>query len=932
MAVYFNVLNSSVWLEPVSSTTIGYYVAGNFNGWQRNSNYKMTSSASGIYTLTTTLSSTTGQYQYKVIDWTGTQVIWYGGSGSNNDYGNIPVKSGNVTFYFNQSVASTNSALGIGDTTKETMHWYFASDINNWGFATMTYIGNGTFAATITRPSTNDFAGGYGYKITPRAAFSTPPASLTQYYFNGSYGGYSGSNGTIIVPQATTVVVYFNVLNSSVKAKAVNIPTSNQVIIAFLDSLNQINLTLNKPVDTSNLSQFSFTVNGQSIPISSVVSANTGGSGISDYLTINLGESLSPSDVASPMVLSISGFATATVYARYVLNNPAFYYSGQLGAIYTPYQTTFRVWSPVSDHVNLLLFSNYDSTTPYATYAMSRNSQGVWSVSVAGNLYGIYYEYQYHRYGQWISAPDIYSHAANPQNTLSEVVDMSQTNPIGWSSDQAIFPSKMTDAIIYEVHVQDFTDNPDSGVLPQYQGTYLGFTQRNTTYDGLPTALDHLKWLGVNYVQLLPIEDYEDPLNPGYNWGYVPYLYMVPEAKYSTTPNNPLNTIEEVKQMIMALHSVGIGVVLDISFSHTSYVTTPYTAAVPYYYYNYNQYGQMTNYSGVGNDLKTGNDMVAKLIIDTLEYWMNQYHVSGFRFDQLYLYNPSTIRQIISSLTAINPEVLLYGEPWPAAGAQFVYDDQRGMHMGMFNGYFRDAITGTAANYSAQGFIDGAPNQNQSEIESGIVGSIPYDSLPNTFASKPDETINYATSHDNYTLWDKINGAEPSWTQAQYIAAQKLGLAIPLLSEGVFFMQGGDEIARTKGGNGNSYNVQGPNEFDWSRLTTFATVDNYVQGLISIRKDHPAFRINSAQIITNNLSFLTTPSGVVGYTINGSAVGDSWSTILVYFNGNTSSQTVSLPFGTWNLVVNPFVASQTTIATVSGSYTLDPLSAYVMYQ
>ncbi|MGC9139851.1 type I pullulanase [Athalassotoga sp.] len=927
IAVYFNVLNSSVSVVPVSGANIGYYVEGTFNNWSPSPSYKMSQTSTGLYYLTTTLTSTG---EYKVVYVGGQQPVYYGGNGSNNDYGNIPVKAGLVTFYFNPSIASTNSAIGVGDTSKESMRWYFASDINNWNPATMTYIGNGTFAATVTRPSTNDFAGGYGYKILPINTW-TPPSTYVQYYFNGSYGAYSAGNGTIIVPQATTVVVYFNVIKSQVSVTAVNLPSTNQVIIAFLDSLNKINATLNATVNTSNLSQFSFSVNGQNVPISSVVDANTGLPGISNYITINLSMPLNPSAVASPMILSINGFAPATVYARYALNDPAFYYSGQLGAIYTPYQTTFRVWSPVSDHVNLLLYSSYNSTTPYATYPMSRNSEGVWSVSVAGNLNGIYYAYRYHRYGQWVTAPDIYSYAANANNTLSEVVDLSQTNPNGWSSDVAPFPANMTDAIIYEVHVQDFTDNPNSGVLPQYQGTYLGFTQRGTTYNGLPTGLDHLAYLGVNYVQLLPIEDYEDPQNPGYNWGYVPYLYMVPEAKYSTTPNNPINTIEEVKQMIMALHSVGIGVVLDISFSHTSYVTTPYTAAVPYYYYNYNEYGQMTNYSGVGNDLKTGNAMVAKLIIDTLKYWMTQYHVSGFRFDQLYLYNPTTIQQIITNLTAINPEVLLYGEPWPAAGAQFVYGDQRGMHMGMFNGYFRDAITGSAPNYSSQGFIDGQPSQNQSEIMEGIVGSITYNNFSNDFASEPDETINYATSHDNYTLWDKITGAQPSWTTAQDIAAQKLGLAIPLLSEGVFFMQGGDEFARTKYGNGNSYNVQFPNEFDWSRLTTFATVDNYVRGLIAIRKAHPAFTIDSAQTIRDNLTFLNTPSGVVGYMINGSAVGDSWPEILVYFNGNTTSQDVTLS-GTWNMVVDQFISPGTTISQVSGNFTLSPLSAYVFYK
>ena len=943
VVVYFDVLNSYVWLKPVSGANIGYYIAGSFDGWQNvvgNSAYKMTKNASGIYTLTTTLPSTTGQYMYKVIGYTGTQVIWYGGPNSNASNANVPVKSGNVIFYFDPSIASGSpsggsSDIGIGDTTKESMNWYFASDLDNWKFATMTYIGNGIFAATITRPATNDYAGAYGYKILPQPSWSTTPVSLTQYYFNGGYGGYSGANGTIIAPQTTTIVVDFNVLNSSVSVKAAKMQTLHQVIKAFLDSMNEIHATLNSPVNTSDLSQFEFSVNGHVVPISSVVDANTGMPGVSNYITINLASALSPSDVASPMVLSISGFATATVYTRYALNNPAFNYDGQLGAIYTPYQTTFKVWSPVSDQVNLLLFKGANDTTPYATYAMQRNSQGVWSVSIMGNLNGVYYEYSYHRYGQWVTAPDIYSRAANADNTKSMVVDLSQTDPSGWNTDSAPFPTNMVDAIIYELHVQDFTDNPNSGVSPQYRGTYLGFTQTGTTYNGVPTGLDHLTQLGVNYVQLLPIEDYEDPQNPGYNWGYVPYLYMVPESKYSTTPNEPANTIDEVKQMIMALHSRGIGVVLDISFSHTSYITTPYSAAVPYYYYNYSEYGQKTNYSGVGNDLKTSNYMVRKLIIDTLKYWMTQYHVSGFRFDQMYLYDPQTIQDIVQTLTNIDPNVLLYGEPWPANGYKFTYYDQRGIHLGVFNGYFRDAMIGTANDPTTIGFVNGnALDANvQNEIKSGVVGSVPYDNLPNPFASEPNETINYATCHDNYTLWDKITMAQPTWSASQDIAAQKLAGAIVMLSQGVAFMQGGAEFARTKDDNGNSYNVQEPNEFDWSRLTQFATVDSYYQGLIAIRKAHPAFRMTSSQEIRNNLTFLSRlQSGVIGYEIKGKAVGDSWSDIVVYFNGNTVAKDVTLPSGTWNIAVNGGVASTNSIGTASGTIQIAPLSAYVFYK
>ncbi len=942
VVVEFNVLKSLVTLHPVISPT--YYVAGNFDGWQNvvgNSNYKMSPNSSGIYTLSMTLPSTTGQYQYKIVEWTGTQTVWYGGPGSNANYGNIPVKSGNVTFYFDPSIASGspsggNSDVGIGDTTKETMKWYFAGDINNWRFATMTYVGNGTFAATITRPATDDSAGAYGFKITPQSTWSTQPASLTQYYFNGGYGGYSSpNNGTVVVPQATTVVVDFNVLNSSVSAKAAKIQTLHQVIMAYLDSMDEIHATLNSTVNTSNLSQFKFSVNGHNTPISSVVDANTGLSGISNYITINLSTPLNLSDVASSMVLTINNFSPATVYARYALNNSAFHYDGQLGAIYSPYQTTFKVWSPVSDQVDLLLFKNANDTTPYATYAMTRNSQGVWSTSVMGDLNGVYYEYSYHRYGEWISAPDIYSKAANADNTKSMVIDLSQTDPSGWNVDTAPFPNNMVDAIIYELHVQDFTDNPNSGVSPQYQGTYMGFTQTGTTYDGMPTGVDHLAQLGVNYVQLLPIEDYEDPQNPGYNWGYVPYLYMVPESKYSTTPNDPANTINEVKQMIESLHSKGIGVILDISFSHTSYVTTPYTAAVPYYYYNYNEYGQKTNYSGVGNDLATGNYMVEKLIVDTLKYWMTQYHISGFRFDQMYLYDPQTIQDIVQTLRALDPGVLLYGEPWKASGYKFTYYDQRGMDLGVFNGYFRDAMIGTADNPTAMGFVNGNATSTsvQSDIKSGIVGSVPFETLPNTFAAEPDESINYSTCHDNYTLWDKITMAQPTWSASEDIAAQKLAGAIVMLSQGVAFMQGGAEFARTKDGNGNSYNVQSPNEFDWSRLTQFATVDSYYQGLIAIRKAHPAFRMTSSQDIDDNLIFLSgLANGVIGYEINGGSVGDSWSDIVVYFNANTTAKTVTLPTGTWNIAVNGAMASTSSIGTASGTIQIVPLSAYVFYK
>ena len=721
-----------------------------------------------------------------------------------------------------------------------------------------------------------------------------------------------------------------------------DVNTSPRIMAAFLNKLNTVDAYLTKNINLKNWKkEISFTLNGKNWQISKVVPAIPGEALNTNYIQITFATPLNTYQVADSMVLKVKGFLPQTVYAYEALNATPFHYNGQLGAIYSTDETTFKVWSPISKSAELLLFKSSSATSPYSTYKMTRNSEGVWTVRVPGNLNGVYYLYKFYSYGKYREALDIYSHAANASNTKSMVVNLLKTNPIGWNITRSPVLKEGTNAIVYETSVRDFTAATSSGVPTNYRGKYLGFTVHNTSCEGFPTGIDHLKWLGVTDVQLLPIEDFWNvPLN-AYNWGYVPYLYMVPEAQYSSNPSEPATTIYQVKRMIESLHKVGIGVILDISFSHTSSVGkgSAFDQTVPYYYYRVDKSGQYLNQSGVGNTLKTGDYMMRKYIIDTLKYWVEEYHVNGFRLDQLALLNANTVKAFVKALISIDPHIILYGEPW---GPYFTYGDQGKMHIGFFNSYIYNAING-AYDLSSNGFSTGARSKNIL-IERGVVGETDYSYLVNGFAFRPDQCVNYVSSHDGYTLWDRINKLEKDWTFAQKLDAQKLSLAIILTSQGIPFLYGGTEFARTKYGNSNSYNAPDRvNELKWSRLKQFDSLNEYIKGLITLRKAHPAFRMDSVKSIKEHLKFFPTrfkrvnkflklPIPLVAYEISGNANGDSWKNIIVIYNGATEAVKFKLPNGKWDVVVNGQFAGVNTLEIVSGSLRVLPTSAYVLYQ
>jgi len=709
----------------------------------------------------------------------------------------------------------------------------------------------------------------------------------------------------------------------------------NRVRIAFLDSLNLIPAPPTVPDPSVTPSQVSVTADGVSLPVASAAPDPTD----PNVLDVTLKNPLNPAQINQSLAISVAGYQPSIIYARDVLNNPDFFYGGQLGPIYSPTSTTFRVWSPPSTAVSLELFSSPSATTPYATYPMSPQGHGVWQVSVAGNLNGVYYLYSLTRYGKTVTTVDPYSIAASADNSKSEVVDLAATDPPGWNQDPYQELPHRTQAVVYELDVRDFTIDPSSNIPSADQGTYLGVIQTGAN-QGEPTALGHLLQLGVNMVELMPIFDYWNVPFSSYNWGYNPFLYNVPAPYYSTDPNNPAQTIEEVKQMILGLHEVGIGVIMDVVYNHTYFAgpgsNSPFRATVPYYYHLTDLEGNLIDETGTGNTLATGNTMVRQFILQSLLYWVQEYHINGFRFDLLGTFDPTTVEDIVSVLTSVDPHILLYGEPYAANGpASFTYGQQEGLRIGFFNPYFRDALAGSVFNISAPGYIEGAPG-NKAEIEAGVTGSLlSYPTGGFDFTANPGEVVNYVEDHDNCTLWDRISAAEPFWSTAQKIDAQEFAGAILMTSQGIAFLSEGTEFASSKQGNCNSYNAgDGINEMRWSRVSAFAQLNAYWAGLIHLRLAHPAFQLNTGTEVQANLHFLSNlPPHVVGFTINGAAVGDSWNQILVYYNGSTSPAVVQLPPGSWNLVVNNQQAGTLPIASgLSGTLPLAPLSADVLYE
>lgn len=629
------------------------------------------------------------------------------------------------------------------------------------------------------------------------------------------------------------------------------------------------------------------------------------------------------------------------------------YTGNDLGAVYSPKMTRFKVWAPEAESVKLNLYKQGEGDNLIDQHIMKKSANGTYVFEKQGDCNGIYYTYTVVNHGEEQEAVDPYTKAAGVNGQRGMVINLAKTNPQGFEMDGYRNPEHITDAIIYEGSVRDFTMDESSDVF--HNGKFLGLTEANTTnHFGEATALDYISGLGVTHVQILPAFDFEtvDEKNQKaqYNWGYDPDNYNVPEGSYAVSPYDGAVRIQEMKQMVLALHSRGIGVIMDVVFNHTyRRDDSNLQKIVPGYYYRSDETGY-TNGSGCGNEVASDRPMVQKLIVDSLIYWAKEYHIDGFRFDLMGVLDIDTMNVIAERLKEIRPDIYLYGEGWNG-GPSSLAEEKRAFKasakkmpgIGMFNDDIRDTIKGSVFYDDHLGFVNGGTHL-ENALRYGITGAVAhpqvdydaYGSKP--WAKEPGQSINYVSCHDNYTLWDKLSVSCPEASEEKKKAMNRLCAAIVFTSQGVPFIQAGEEFLRSKplpekkGFAENSYNMpDAVNSIKWDNIHEYPDMIAYYKGLMALRKAHPVFRMQSEAEMTQNLCFLSdTPENVVAYLLKGKGADDTPENILVIFNGNDEEILYNLPEGKWKILVDDKTAGVDGKKNISEKTDVEPLSALVL--
>ena len=629
------------------------------------------------------------------------------------------------------------------------------------------------------------------------------------------------------------------------------------------------------------------------------------------------------------------------------------YEGNDLGAVYTPKMTRFKVWAPEAEAVKLNLYKEGEGDNLIERCTMKKSRNGIFTFERQGDCNGIYYTYTVVNHGDEQEAVDPYTKAAGVNGRRGMVINLEKTNPQGFELDEYQNSEHITDAIIYEGSVRDFTMDESSGVF--HNGKFLGLTEANTTnHFGEATALDYISDLGITHVQILPAFDFEtvDEKNQKaqYNWGYDPDNYNVPEGSYAVNPYDGAVRVQEMKQMVLALHSRGIGVIMDVVFNHTyRRDDSNLQKIVPGYYYRSDETGY-TNGSGCGNEVASDRPMVQKLIVDSLIYWAKEYHIDGFRFDLMGVLDIDTMNVIAERLKEIRPDIYLYGEGWNG-GPSSLAEEKRAFKasakkmpgIGMFNDDIRDTIKGSVFYDDHLGFVNGGTHL-ENALRYGITGAVAhpqvdydaYGSKP--WAAEPGQSINYVSCHDNYTVWDKLSASCPEASEEKKKAMNRLCAAIVFTSQGVPFIQAGEEFLRSKplpekkGFAENSYNMpDAVNSIKWDNIHEYPDMIAYYKGLMALRKAHPVFRMQSEAEMTQNLCFLSdTPENVVAYLLKGKGADDTPENILVIFNGNDEEILYNLPEGKWKILVDDKTAGADGKKIISAKADVEPLSALVL--
>ncbi len=628
------------------------------------------------------------------------------------------------------------------------------------------------------------------------------------------------------------------------------------------------------------------------------------------------------------------------------------YLEKDLGVFWSPEKTTIKIWAPTAQKVELRLYKDGVSGEAYHKTNLQKSVAGTWATILKGDYQGKFYTFKVND-GEWLEeVPGIYARCVGVNGLRGMIYNPNATNPEGWILDNGPRYSSFTEAVLYETHVRDFSIAENSGIINK--GKYLGFSEEDTlSSEGVKTGLAHLKELGITHVHLLPVNDYftvdeEKPLEK-YNWGYDPQHFNALEGSYATDPYDGRKRILEFKKLVKALHDNGIGVILDVVFNHTYFAKeSVFNQIVPGYFYRQKSDGMFSNASGCGNEIASEREMVRKYIIDSIKYWVEEFHVDGFRFDLMGIIDTITMQQVRTELNKIDTGLFLYGEGW-AADQSPMPEEQRAVKyntsqlpgIASFNDDFRDALKGNHGDKKSKGFVSGLILREEA-IKFGITGAVHHpqidygfiESLQMPWANQPSQCINYVSCHDNYTLWDKLKLSLPKASDEELRNRVKLAGALVLTSQGVPLLHAGIDFCRSKNGNGNSYkSPDSVNQLDWDRKNTYIDVFEYFQKLIHLRKSHPAFRISRAEQIRRDLNFCSQyQMGVVSYCIDGKATGDTWNKLILIFNGNEKEVDIPLPEGNFQLIAKANIIDEMGIATICDKIVVEPVSFTLLVQ
>ena len=601
-------------------------------------------------------------------------------------------------------------------------------------------------------------------------------------------------------------------------------------------------------------------------------------------------------------------------------------------------KTVFQLVAP--NNATLRIYNDGISGKAVKTVKMKKVDNDLWQAELKGNLKGKFYTFDSGN-GE---CPGLFAKAVGVNGNRAAIVDMRETNPEGWETDKRPEIKSPCDLIIYELHHRDFSIDPSSGI--EHKGKFLALTE--------PKAIEYLKHLGVNAVHILPSFDYasvdETRLNePQYNWGYDPKNYNVPEGSYSTDPYNPQTRIKEFKMMVQALHKAGIRVILDVVYNHTFDIeNSNFQRIYPDYFYRKTSDGKYSNGSGCGNETASEKPLMREYMTESVKYWINEYHIDGFRFDLMGVHDIETMNYIRHEVNKIDPSIYIYGEGWSAGNCTYPTDKlamkantKQLDGIGAFCDDMRDALRGPFSDDHKGGFLAGEPDMEES-IKFGIAGAISHPQIDMkkvnysnaAWTNSPAQMISYVSCHDDMCLTDRLRTSIPGIKKDELIRLDLLAQTAVLTSQGVPFILCGEEMLRDKKGVHNSYNSSDSiNHLNWNNLKEYPEVFNYYSGLIALRKAHPAFRMGNADEVRKHLEFLDVPKGVVAFRLKDYAGGDLWKDIIVILNANKETIEITIPEGNYTVVTRNGKVDCNGLGSLTGNIAIvEPQSAIIMHQ